>query len=75
MQWFEKHTLFGSSPVAAGSGVGCIFRVSGGSAVSRPIKLFRFILGEHTDTFLFKVAVELIYTRYSKGLNYEYESG
>lgn len=54
-------TLFRAGAVAAGPSVGCIFSVPGGSTMSRPIKLFGFILGEHTDGVLFKAAVKLTY--------------
>lgn len=61
-----QYTLFRASAVAAGSSVGCIFSVPGGSAMSCPIKLFGFILGEHTDGVLFEAAVKLTYGCFSK---------
>lgn len=66
-----RYTLFRATAVTAGSSVGCIFSVPGGSAMSCPIKLFGFILGEHTDGVLFEAALKLIYDCLKKQYNEE----
>lgn len=68
-----QYTLFRATAVTAGSSVGCIFSVPGGSAMSCPIKLFGFILGEHTDGVLFEAALKLTYGCFSRKKQYNEE--
>ncbi len=60
------YTLFRAGAVAAGPSVGCIFSVPCGSTMPCPIKLFGFILDEHTSGVLFKAAVKLTYEWFSR---------
>lgn len=52
-------TLLGARSVTAGPGVGRVLGVSGGGAVSGPVKVIRLVLGEHTHGLIFKAALEL----------------
>ena len=52
-------TLLGAHSVTAGPCVGRILGVSGGGAVSGPVKVIRLVLGEHTHGLIFKAALEL----------------
>lgn len=52
-------TLLGARSVTAGPGVGGVLGVSGGGAVSGPVKVIRLVLGEHTHGLIFKAALEL----------------
>ena len=45
--------------VRAGPGVGRVFGVSGGGAVSRPIKMLRFVLREQAQRIVLEATVEL----------------